>query len=380
MPTYEGDRERRMAARHRVRTRERSARRACRAEEENDMPQGKKTVILNVLDILKQYSDADHRLSVADIVAILKRDYDTEVDRKTVKRDLDELRDLGYRINATDTVRKKRDGSEELLQSDWYLASDFSEPELRLMIDSLMSSKHVSQRQLSGLIKKIEGLGNKYFSKRIRPARALRQSLPENAEIFLNLELLGEAINARRQVTFAYHDYGTDKKMHPRTDSEGRIKRHVVNPYQMIMANGRYYLIGNYDKYDGIAHCRIDRIKDIQILDTPAKRPERVKGLENGLDLPTHMAEHIYMFGGTCGMVTFRSKKKILNDIIDWFGTDVRFFDECEEEVTAAVRVNYTAMKYWAMQYGAYVTVTSPPPLVEAIRRELADMTAKYGG
>lgn len=342
------------------------------------MAQGKKTVILHVLDVLRQYSDAEHRLSVADVVEILERDYDTTVDRKTVKRNLEELRDLGYRINATDRIRKKRDGSEEIMQSDWYLSSEFSEPELRLIIDSLTCSRHVSQKQLSMLIKKIEGLGNKYFSKKVRHTRALHQSLPENADLFLNVELLDEAINAHRQVTFVYHDYGTDKKMHPRTDSEGRERRHVVNPYQMIAANGRYYLIGNYDKYDGIAHCRIDRIKGIRILDTPVKKPELVKGLENGLDLPTHMAEHIYMFGGECGMVTFRANRRIINDVIDWFGTDVFFFGESENEVNVSVRVNYNAMKYWAMQYGSFVTVTSPPSLVETVRREIALMSEKY--
>ena len=38
------------------------------------MPQGKKPLILNVLEILKKHSDADHRLSVTDIVGILKKE------------------------------------------------------------------------------------------------------------------------------------------------------------------------------------------------------------------------------------------------------------------------------------------------------------------
>jgi hypothetical protein len=95
------------------------------------MPQGKKLLILNVLEILKKHSDADHRLSVTDIVGIMKKEYDMIVDRKAVKRNLDELRDMGYRISSTDSVRKKKDGTEEILQTDWYLSSDFSEAELR---------------------------------------------------------------------------------------------------------------------------------------------------------------------------------------------------------------------------------------------------------
>ena len=84
------------------------------------------------------------------------------------------------------------------------------------------------------------------------------------------------------------------------------------------------------------------------------------------------------MFGGESGMVTFTAKKDIINDMIDWFGNDVSFLSETEDEITASVRVNYHAMKYWAMQYGYHVTVTSPPSLVEEIKNELTAAAEKY--
>ena len=76
--------------------------------------------------------------------------------------------------------------------------------------------------------------------------------------------------------------------------------------------------------------------------------------------------------------LTFTAKKYIINDIIDWFGTEVRFWNETEDEVNVSVRVNYHAMKYWAMQYGYHVTVTSPPSLVEEIRNEITAAAEKY--
>ena len=80
------------------------------------------------------------------------------------------------------------------------------------------------------------------------------------------------------------------------------------------------YLICNYDKYDNVAHYRLDRITNMKLLPTPVKPMEQVKGLEHGFDLPKHMAEHVYLFAGESGPVTFRAKKYLLNDIIDWFG------------------------------------------------------------
>ena len=44
----------------------------------------KKMVIINILDILKKYSDMDHRLTQAQIIEILKKEYYMDVDRRTV--------------------------------------------------------------------------------------------------------------------------------------------------------------------------------------------------------------------------------------------------------------------------------------------------------
>ena len=41
--------------------------------------QSKKLIIMNILDILKKYTDEDHRLSQKDIVDKLSKDYDTTV-------------------------------------------------------------------------------------------------------------------------------------------------------------------------------------------------------------------------------------------------------------------------------------------------------------
>ena len=48
--------------------------------------QPKKLLIINILDILRKYTDENHRLSQKEIVEILNSKYNMEVNRKTVKR------------------------------------------------------------------------------------------------------------------------------------------------------------------------------------------------------------------------------------------------------------------------------------------------------
>lgn len=128
-----------------------------------------------------------------------------------------------------------------------------------------------------------------------------------------------------------------------------------------------------------MAHYRLDRITNIKLLPTPAKPMEQVKGLEHGFDLPRHMAEHVYLFAGESGPVTFRAKKYLLNDILDWFGGGVTFFDETEEEVSVRVRVNFAAMRRWALQYALHAKILLPESLAEQVREDVRAAMENYG-
>lgn len=341
--------------------------------------QPKKMLILNVLDILKRRTDAEHRLSQQDMVRILQREYAMTVDRKTVRRNLTDLMEYGYQIEYAESTRQGKTGEEESICTDWYLERDFSDAELRLLIDSLLFSKHIPYVQCKELIRKLEGLSNDYFRSHVRHVCSLPDSRPQNKELFLTIEVIDEAISRQRQISFVYSTYDIDKKLHPRQAKSGKKLEYLINPYQMVATNGKYYLICNYDKYDDMINLRLDRITEVRLLESPAKPLKSIRGFENGLDLPRHMAEHIYMFSGESVWVTFLAKRRIVTDIIDWFGGGVDFSGATEDEVTVKVKVNEEAMKLWLLQYAPHVRVLSPPSMVEEVRKSLAEALRKYG-
>lgn len=346
-------------------------------------PHPKKLLIVNILEILKRYTDESHRLSQREIETLLKTEYGMKAGRKAVKRNLMDLLEFGYEIEYTETTRKVKNAKtgeweENTILTDFYLVHDFTDGELRLLIDGLLFSKHIPYSQCRQLVKKLEGLSNRYFRARVGHIRTLADTAPENRQLFFTIETLDEAISCGRQVAFHYLAYGTDKKVHPRRNSAGEVREYIVNPYQMAAVNGRYYLIGNYDKYDDVAHYRLDRIADIRMLDTPAKPARKVKGLENGFDLPRHMAEHVYMFTGESAPVTFRLKKYLVSEVIDWFGSEIEFFDKTQDEVSARVRVNLQAMRKWAMQYAVHTKILSPQSLVEQVKNDLHQAAQRY--
>ena len=340
--------------------------------------QPKKMLIVNILDILRRYTDADHRLSQKEIIEILENEYDMVVERKSIKRNLMNLLDFGYNIEYSESVRKNKNGEDEVIYTDWYLVRDFSDAELRLLIDSLLFSKHIPTRQCKELIEKLEGLSNRYFKSKVKHITNLPSELPRNAELFYTIEILDEAIEHKRKVSFNLGDYGVDKKLYLRKNSSGNPTRYTVNPYQMVATNARYYLIGNIDKYDNISHFRLDRIRNIELVDEPAKPVRKIPGMENGLDLPKHMAEHVYMFAGESARITMRTSPDMVGELIDWFGGGIKLTSESDDSVIANVTASLEAMRFWALQYSAYVTILEPKELVDRVKEDLEAARAKY--
>lgn len=339
----------------------------------------KKMLILQILDILKKYSDENHRLSGKEIIERLERDYSQKVDRKAVRRNLTNLIESGYNIEYAEKTRITKDGDEETLYTDWYLEREFSDAELRLLIDGLLFSKHIPYSQCKELIEKIKGLSNTYFEAKVKHIRNLPENMPTNKQLLYTIEILDEAMGKGRQVSFTYNEYGTDKKLHPRKNEEGKVREYIINPFQIVATNGRYYLICNSDKYDNVSNYRLDRISDIKILKTPAKPMKEVKGLEKGLNLPKHMAEHIYMFAGDSVTAEFRAKCGIVSEIIDWFGMEAVFSNDNGDTVDVRVRVNEEAMLYWALQYGRYVEILSPEGLRNRVCETAKVIAEKHG-
>ncbi len=343
--------------------------------------QPKKLLIMNILDILRKYTDADHRLSQKEIQDILRTEYGMTAERKAIRRNLMDLLDFGCEIEYSETARmvpnaKTGVPEESCVLSDFYLVRDFTDGELRLLIDSLLFSPHIPYSQRKALVEKLEGLSNVYFRARVRHIAAMPQERSDNRQLFLNIELLDEAISKKRKITFHYLEYGTDKRLHPRTRPDGTVREYIISPYQMAVREGKYYLICNYDKYDNISNYRLDRIADITILDEPVRPFASLNGAGGqALDLAAYMKEHPYMYASDNVQVKLRVRRALISDVIDLFGSDVRFSDEDDSAVTVTIVINEMAAERFARSFAPDVVVLEPESLrgkvVDALERTL---------
>ena len=344
----------------------------------------KKMLIMNILEILRKYTDENHTLSQKEILEILEKEYEMKAERKAVRRNIQNLIDMGYEIEYSESIRrmpnpKTKELEENIITSDYYLVRDFTDGELRLLIDGLLFSKHIPYNQCKELVQKLEGLSNIYFKAHVKHISTMPENLPQHPDLFFTIETLDEAISKNRKVSFHYLEYGTDKKQHKKCREDGTVREYIVSPYQMAAKDGKYYLICNYDKYNDVSNYRIDRIKDIQILKDRAKPFENLEWA-NGLrlNLADYMAEHIYMYSSKNARVKFRIVKAMISDVIDIFGMDVRFMNETDTHVDVSTRVTEDAMFQFAKSYAPDVLVLEPQRLVDRLREDAKKVLEAY--
>ncbi len=364
-------------------------------------------LILKILDVLRRYTDEDHTLTQKEIVDILRRDYDTVVDRKAVSRNIENLKNAGYkirngkeiqrvvhitetiedadgnkkRVSVVDPVTSKPEVERSRIQTDLYLEHDFTGAELRLLIDSVIFSKHIPRKKCQELALKLRELSSRHFRARVKHIATFPAVKDYNEALFDTIDILDEAISKGLQVSFSYCEYGTDKMPHRKRRPDGSVREYVCSPYAMAANDGKYYLICNYDKYNDISNYRIDRITDIKLLETRAKPFRELEGAGMhgyGLDLETYMREHIYMFSSGTVRVKFRIVRAMIGDVIDVFGENVRFSDETEAHVTVSAYVNELAMAQYAKGFAPDVIVLEPKSLLERVRGDIEKTAGIY--
>lgn len=323
----------------------------------------KKMAIFYILDILREYSDKDHLLTQKEIIDKLHNIYLIDIERKTISTNIELLIEYGY-----DIVKVHGLG--------YYLNErEFDENEIKYLIDAVYSSKSISGSQANQISKKLYSLLSKYeqkdYSYLYKSTEINRSS---NNEIFLNIELINEAIKQNKKISFTYLAYDKNGNLSPRRDG----KRYYVSPYFLINNFNKYYLIcgSNYMSYH--FNYRVEYMKDIEILPYDSRPYTEIETLGEKFDITKHINDHIYMFGGN--VITSKIEildEKAITDVIDWFGHNARIYED-NDKIYATIKSNDNAFFFWALQYQQNIKVISPDYIVKKIVNLLEESIKKY--
>ena len=319
-----------------------------------------KMALLYMMRELLQKTDEDHSMNATDLIAALAA-YDCEADRRTIYSNVEILQDFGI------DVIKKENGQ------GYYIGSrDFELPELKLLVDSVQSSKFITEKKSRELIGKLMQLTNEQKARQLNRSVFIRNRMKTgNEKVYYNVDTLHEAMNRNRQIRFKYGEWTAAKEL---VEKKGGTE-YRVSPWALTWDDENYYLIA-FDEAAGIIkHFRVDKMLKIGLTDE-----ERVgRDSFEDFDLAAFSRKTFGMFGGPDANVVLRCKNGLAGVIIDRFGREISLVPEDGEHFHVHVTVAVSPQFFgWVTGIGPGIEIASPSNVREAYGAYLADILSKY--
>ena len=301
--------------------------------------QSQKTLLIE--QILTERTDEDHKLSAEDIGRILEEEYEGVcAERKAIYRYIDALKD------ADIDVCHDSDG--------YFIASrTFELPELKLLVDAVQSSKFITEKKSSELIKKLGTLASTHQAKSLRRhVYAFGRIKSMNESIYRIIDRIHTALLENRQITFLYFDWNEKKEKVYRHDGA----EYMVDPLLLCWDDEKYYLIARDVQSGKIKHYRVDKMEKICVADTTASSPKLTAD-----EVAGYNDRHFGMFGGDVVKVVLKCRNELAGVVIDRFGKGIPFRPSSDGYFTVTVKVAESVHFFtWILNFGGGVSIASP--------------------
>ena len=310
-----------------------------------------KANMLCILEVLKEYSDEAHIMTMKELREKLEIEYDIKPDRRTIYGAVEALNDLGYDISLYE-----ENGVGYFLRE-----REFDPGEIRLLLDAVYNCSYITPKQTEELLTKIRSFVSVHDRKKYSYTNIVNpEKKSPNPEVFLNIEVLDQAINEKKQIEFTYLKYDETKTLVPR-----REKKYIANPYAMICENEHYYLVLIMEGHDDLAFYRIDMMKDIEILDKKISISKKDANLDSAKKV-------VYAYSGEPKQIKLNCDEVGLRYCIEKFGTDIVIVPK-EKRFEILLNAPIEGMLFWALQYMQHIEVISPSELRSDIKKAIKE-------
>jgi predicted DNA-binding transcriptional regulator YafY len=328
------------------------------------MPKGanQKLKLYYLSRIMTEKTDDDHKLTMPEIKKHLEA-YGVTADRKSLYDDLEALRVLGIDVIG-----------EKIGRSYVYHVGKkrFELVELKLLVDSIQSSKFITEKKSNELIRKLTGFASDYEAKQLKRQVFVHGRIKTmNESIYYNVDVIHAAIAQNAKITFQYFQWDVHKKMVLRHD--GAL--YEASPWSLAWDDENYYLIA-YDSREGIIkHFRVDKMLHIKIKNE--KREGKSSFRE--FDMAAYAKKTFGMFAGEEQTVKLLCDNSLAGVIIDRFGKDVRIVPVDEGRFEVSVRVAVSRQFFgWVIALGDGIRIMEPEGVVEQLREEIRRLNQQY--
>lgn len=317
-----------------------------------------KLKLLILADILRHDTDEAHPLTVYELSEMLAAQ-GVNANRKTISEDIAILEMYGMDILSINRGRAK----------GYYLASrEFELTELKLLADAVSSARFITEKKSRQLIKKLEGLADKFSAGELRRRVFIANRVKSaNEMIYLNVDAIQRAINEKCMIKFRYFFYNSSKEKVYKGER-------ICSPYALTWSDGNYYLVAYYEGHpESLTNFRVDRMERVSLL------AEKAEKMPEGFDLSGYMSTSFSMFSGKDMDIKIKFDEGLANSVLDKFGPDTIMIPSEDGTFTINVKIKPGFTFYgWLFQFGTGAEIISPPEIREAFCQMTEDVRKKY--
>ncbi|MBO4915082.1 MAG: WYL domain-containing protein [Oscillospiraceae bacterium] len=321
-----------------------------------------KLKLLYVMQFLTQNTDAEHPAPAGRIIDYLESQ-GIQAERKSIYDDIEALRLFGLDVEQNIS---KRDGG-------YYVASrNFELPELKLLVDSVQSSKFITHQKTTTLIKKIEKLSSVYEAQLLqRQVYVANRIKTMNESIYYNVDAIHTGISRNRRIRFKYFEYTVTKERKYRRDGA----YYVISPFSLTWDNENYYMIGFDSEAGMIKHFRVDKMTHISTTEQPRDGMDVYKGM----DMAVYVRKVFGMFSGSEETVRLRFAEHLVGAVLDRLGQEVSIVPDGEGFFTVTAQVVVSPQFFaWVSGFGDEAKIIAPAQVVDQMREHSRKVAAQY--
>lgn len=317
---------------------------------------------LYIMNYLLQNSDEDHLVSMSQLIEHLAA-HGIPSERKSVYDDIEALRVFGLDIVQGGSGKN----------AGYYIANrSFELPELKLLVDSVQSSKFITHKKTATLIKKIETLASIHEAQLLNRQVYVKNRIKTmNESIYYNIDAIQSGISQNKKIQFKYFEYTVQMTRHYRKDGAF----YVVSPFAMTWDDENYYLVA-FDSQAGIIkHYRVDKMTEI------SSTEEDRDGLDayQALDMAVYARKVFGMFSGEEESVQLRFENHLVGAVLDRLGQDVFIIADGDDHFTVRADVVVSPQFFaWVTGFGAAAQIIGPDDVVEKMRQHINSVAALY--
>lgn len=316
--------------------------------------------LLKVYQILRKETDEQHPMNARQIIERLAAE-GISAERKSIYSDIDNLIESGVDIVKAADQR-----------AGFFIGANvFELSELKLLVDAVSASKFITKKKSKELVNKLGTLTSTHGKKKLtRDVHLSNRAKSENESAFYTTDVVYQAINKNRQISFEYWQWTPEKKKELRNGG----KPYVVSPGQLVWFDENYYLVAYAADHDEVRYYRVDKMKRGKVLDEDRVGMDEIRKI----DIPTLARQSFNMYNGSVESVSFLVTRDLIGVFIDKFGSDINIRPKGGKYLVRCDLQASETFLGWLTALGGDVTIQSPKKIRDGYMEYLQGIIKEY--